>query len=521
VSDGRHQAAWVRTFNPFLSDPRWPARAGIYEPLIIYNTMKGEYVPWLATGYGWSDGNRRLTFTLRAGVRWSDGRPFTARDVAFTFDLMRRHPGLDFRAVWQFLKEVRAVGDDRVEFVLVRPHSPSLVYVGHQPIVPEHVWRDVRDPVTYRDENPVATGPFTVIRTFQNQVYELGRNESYWQPGKPQVAALRLPAYTGNDQATLALLRGELDWTGLFIPEISRVFVAKDPAHHHYWFPPVGNSVLLYLNTTRPPFDDARARKALSLAIDREQIVRVAMHGYTRPADATGLSDAYPAWKDAALAGAGDWVRRDVAAANRILDSLGFRRDGGGVRVGPAGPMRYDALVVAGWSDWVATLQIVSRNLAEIGVEVTVKPHDYTAWYERMTRGRFDMGMGWAREGPTPYFYYRGQMSSETAKPVGEVAFENWQRFASPEADRVLRQFEATTDLAEQGKLARELQRTFVETAPSLPLFPGPSWGEFNTKRFTGFPDQAHAYAKLAPSQDDPEPLLVLTEIRPRSSAAP
>src|SRR5687767_3588671 len=142
VAHGRYANTWERRFNPFDSDPLWPARAGIYEPLIIFNTMTGEYVPWLATEFRWTDGNRRLTFSARPGVKWSDGRPFTARDVAFTFELMRAHARLDTGNVWQFLAGVRAVDDAQVEFAFKRPYTPALTYVGHQSIVAEHAWKD-------------------------------------------------------------------------------------------------------------------------------------------------------------------------------------------------------------------------------------------------------------------------------------------------------------------------------------------------------------------------------------------
>ena len=97
VTMGPRQAPWKRVFNPFLKeeDTRWPSVAGIYEPLIVYNRATGAYVPWLATSFEWSTDNRKLRFALRSGVVWSDGIPFTAKDVAFTFGLMRRIPALD------------------------------------------------------------------------------------------------------------------------------------------------------------------------------------------------------------------------------------------------------------------------------------------------------------------------------------------------------------------------------------------------------------------------------------------
>src|SRR5689334_18237681 len=112
------QASWVRNFNPLLAEKsqRWPARAGIYEPLMIYNTVTGKYVPWLATEYAWTPDNLKLTLTTHDGVKWSDGQLFTAKDVAFTFQLLKKVKEADLNGVWGFLADVKATNDRTVEF---------------------------------------------------------------------------------------------------------------------------------------------------------------------------------------------------------------------------------------------------------------------------------------------------------------------------------------------------------------------------------------------------------------------
>ncbi|SEM02319.1 peptide/nickel transport system substrate-binding protein [Stigmatella aurantiaca] len=512
------QASWIRNFNPLIAPgtARWPTRAGVYEPLMIFNTLKGEFVPWLATKSEWSDENKKLTLTLRPGVKWSDGQPFSAKDVAFTFELLKKHKALDFAAVWGFVESVQAKDDATVEFTLTRPYVPGLIYIVHQPIVPEHKWKDVPDPVIYKNETPVATGPFTEVKVFQNQIFELGRNPHYWQQGKPAVQSLRFPAYPGNDQANLALLTGELDWAGSFVPDIERVFVSKDKDNNHYWFPLVGNTTTLYLNTTKKPFSDVRVRKAISMAIDRDQIVKVAMYGYTKPSDATGLSEAHDLWRNQEAVAAGDWTKMDLAKANALLDEAGFKRGEAGIRAGPdKAPLRFEINVVTGWTDWVRAAQIIAQNLKQLGFDTTLKTYDFSPFFERLQKGEYDMSMGWTSDEPTPYHVYRDLMSSETVRPVGEVAARNWNRFASKEADALFKAFEGTSDVEEQKKLAAQMQMIFVQNAPTVPLFPGPSWGEYSTRRFTNFPNKENPYAKLTPNSP-PENLFVLVEVKPK-----
>ncbi|MFT3913969.1 MAG: ABC transporter substrate-binding protein [Anaeromyxobacteraceae bacterium] len=523
------EASWIRNFNPLTpaTAARWPTLAGVYEPLMVYSAVRGEMVPWLATGHAWSADHRTLALTLRDGVRWSDGQPFGARDVAFTFELMHRFPALDKRGLWQVLEAVRATGPLAVEVRLKRPFLPAYEDVVNQLIVPEHVWKDVADPVGFPNEHPVATGPFTEVSVFQNQVYELRRNPHYWQPGKPRLDALRFPAYPSNERANLGLVFGEVDWAANFVPAIDRVFVKRDPAHHAYWFPLTGTSIFLYANTTRAPFGDVRVRKALSMAIDRKLLVDVALYHYSRPSDATALSDAYATWRDPEVA-RGDWVTFDTRRANALLDEAGLARGPDGVRRLPDGrPLEYEVLSVSGWSDWVRAAQVIARNLREVGVAAKVRTYDFAAWFQRVQEGDFDLTLGWSFEGPTPYTFYRWLMATATVKPAGQLSMANWHRYGSRRADALLAAFEQAFEEPEQRRLSVELQRTFSDEAPAIPLYPNPSWAAFSTARVKGFPTAAAPYADPSPNKfDRGEPLLVLVELeaatpRVASAAAP
>lgn len=510
------QATWIRNFNPLMPGARWPSAAGIYEPMAIYNSVKGEWVPWLATSWAWRDDALSLAFTLREGVKWSDGAPFTGEDVVFTFELLRKFPALDQKAVWKFLDRVAVEGTE-VVFHLKRPFVPGLALIAHQALVPRHAWASVEDPVSFTNPTPIATGPFTEVRLFQNQVYELGRNPKYWQPGKPAVEALRMPAFPGNDQANLALIDGELDWAANYVPAIDRVYVKRDPAHHHYWFPPMGSTVFLYANTTRAPFTEVSVRKALSMAIDRALVVDVAMSHYTVPADGTGLSAIYEKWRDPAAVKQGDWVRFDAAEAGRLLDAAGLKRDAKGRRTQADGkPLAWTIAVINGWSDWVRAAQVIARGLKAVGVDCSVKLLEQGAWFQRLQEGDFDLAIGWSIEGVAPYEFYRWLMSPQTVLPLGARAAGNWHRFGSTAAQPIFEEIERTTDPAKERALEAQLQALFVQEAPAIPLFANPLWGEFNTRRFEGFPDAANPWAALSPNKT-PDFLLVLTELRPRA----
>jgi peptide/nickel transport system substrate-binding protein len=517
ITETEQTGAFTRNFNPLLEagDVRWPTRRAMYEPMMVYEPIRGEYVPWLAKTCDFTPDSTQLTCQLQENVKWSDGRVFSAADVVFTFKLMQKFPACDGRGVWGFLKDVRSTAPHTVVFDFARAYVPSLFYLAHQPIVPQHIWSKVSDPVTFSNPNPVATGPFTEILAFQSQAYRMGKNPHYWQPGKPKVKALHFQAFPGNDQVNLALLHDEIDWAGSFVPAIDRIYVETDKEHHHYWFPLIEGTVFLYPNNMRRPFDDARVRKAISMAVDRDSVVSVAMHGYTRPSDATGLSDAYHRFRNPQAVAAGDWVKHDPEAAGKLLDEVGIKKNSDGWREYNGRVWTLPVAVPGGFSDWVRAGSLIVRSLKAVGIDARLDTLDFNAWFENLQKGEYQLSMGWTEVSPTPYFIYRFLMSKNTRQPIGEMAAENWHRGYVADSDPLFDRLEVTNDREEQQKIFDQLQMMFVKHAPAIPLFPGPSWGEYNTRGFTGFPSKEKAYGPLSPNMI-PQSLLVVTEVSPR-----
>ena len=512
------QISWVRNFNPLspAGSARWPTSAGIYEPLFIYNSMSGEYVPWLALDYTWDKGNKVLEMLIRDGVKWSDGESFSAEDVAFTFNLKRKHRALDIRDSWGYLEEVAAVSDTIVRFEFKRIYVPGFDALATQSIVARHIWDKIDDPVKYSNPNPVGTGPFTEIIRFDSQLWELGKNPNYWQKGKPHINKLIFPTFPSNEQVTLALLSGNLDWAGAFIPAVDRVFVSKDPEHHKYWFPLTGHTTFLHTNTKDPILSDVRVRKAISYAIDRELVVKVGMYNYTEPAHVSGVSGPMSKWHSPYLDQREDWTVYDPVKANMLLNDARFIKDEEGWRYTQEGlPLELDIIIVSGWSDWIRSAQVVSQNLKNVGIKAKVKTYDFGAWISRMQKGEFELAIGWAEKGTTPYALYRGMMSSEYLKPIGEITDVNWHRFSVASADSLFRKYEKTSNQKEITGIIYELQQLFIEHAPSLPLFAEPAWAECNTKFFTNFPSAENPYATLSPNYF-PENLFVLVNVQHR-----
>jgi peptide/nickel transport system substrate-binding protein len=157
----------------------------------------------------------------------------------------------------------------------------------------------------------------------------------------------------------------------------------------------------------------------------------------------------------------------------------------------------------------------MAKNLEDIGIEAKVQTYDFSAWFDRVQKGDFDLSIGWSSQGATPYNFYRGVMSALTAKPVGELGAENWHRYSNEQADTLLTQYAATSNVEEQTAVVNQLQQLFVDNAPAIPLFPGPQWAEFNTMRFTDVPSAENPYV-IPSTYQNTDRLVLITTIKPQ-----
>src|SRR5207244_11715667 len=130
-------------------------------------------------------------------------------------------------------------------------------------------------------------GPYHV-KSFNTQLVVLSKNPKFWQPGKPEVTELKIPSFNSNTSAELALQKGQIDWTNLYIPNIQKTYINLDPQHNHYWFP-ASDIVMLFMPLAKYPFNLLPVRQAISSAIDRSKLDSLGESGYEHPAHPTGL----------------------------------------------------------------------------------------------------------------------------------------------------------------------------------------------------------------------------------------
>jgi peptide/nickel transport system substrate-binding protein len=278
-------------FNPYNGHPNAGIQGLVYENLYFVNVNDGSFTPMLATNYSWNSGNTQVTFTIRQNVKWNDGKPFTANDVAFTFNTMKQYPAADTNGVWSYLSSVTAPDANTVVMTFQKAYPPELVTIaGHVYIIPQHVFANVGDPTKYLTDKPVGTGPFTLTK-YQPSLAVYDKNPNYWQADKVKVDQVQFPEYKDNATLALALPKGEIDWAGYFSPTLKQDFVDKNPAQNHLFMDAI-NLYSICVNQRDPVAGGSAGlpvRQALTYALDRTAIAAQATAGLEPPGSITGL----------------------------------------------------------------------------------------------------------------------------------------------------------------------------------------------------------------------------------------
>jgi peptide/nickel transport system substrate-binding protein len=506
---------WSCAFNPF-NPSDYPYSVGLtYETLDFVDALNNAKVtPWLAKSYAWSNSNKTLTFTMQSGVNWTDGTPLTAADVAYTFNLLKKFPALDLNAVWTVLSSVKQSGTDQVVFNFKTAAVPYFYYIADQtPIVPEHIWSKLKNPVTAPVNDPIGSGGYIMSKCTPQNI-QWTANPHYWQKGLAQVKVVNMPAFLSNNTCNEYLATGQSAWGAQFIPNIKSYFVSKK-AGNGYWFPPVAN-VSLFPNLTVAPLNDVAVRKAISYGIDRAQVSQKGEYGYEPPASLTGIvAPTFSSWSSAAAASAAG-TSYNPSKAKSILEADGYKMGSDGYFSKNGKELDLTIITNGGYSDWVASMQVVSQELAKVGIKATVDGVAATNFYSDVYEGKYQLAYNVEAGGPSPFYEFRQWLFSKNSAPIGTAASSNWERYSSPAVDALLNQYTATTSVATQHSIMNQLQMVMVNQLPVIPVLEEVDWFQYNTKEYSGFPSPSNEYAQ-PDLYTEPDWGVVLLHLKPIS----
>src|SRR5216684_4957896 len=421
----------------------------LYDQHVAQNSPKS-IVPELATGWAWNEEGTELTMPLRQGVKWHDGKPFTARDVQCTFELLQgtaqEKLRVNPRKSWfTNLKEVTTKGDYEVTFRLTRPQASFLAMLatGWTPIYPCHV-----SPAQMR-LHPIGTGPFKFVEFRPNEVIKQTKNPDYWKPGRPYLNAIEYPIIKDVSTRLLAFIAGKTDfYPAVTIPQLKDVQAQARQAVCDMYSANVSRNMLV--NRDAPPFDNPELRRAMSLAIDHKAFNDIINEGQGEigavmqpPPD--GLWGMPPEMLQT-LPGYGPDVAKNRTNARKIMEKLGY------------GPAKQLAVTVStrNIAPYRDPAVILIDQLREIYIDGELEPLDTTQWYPRLTRKDYKVALNvteTAVDDPDPAFYENYVCG----------ALRNYTGYCNPEVDRLVDRQSAESDIEKRKQLVWQIEQKLAE----------------------------------------------------------
>jgi peptide/nickel transport system substrate-binding protein len=530
VMTGSGDPAFTRNFNPYAGGglpTNSIAQGAFYEPLIAVPAGGRKTIPWLARSWKWSNGNKTLTLNIARNARWSDGTRLTTADVVYSLTAGRQDKTMDRIGLTGADNEIASIKTKGAHSVVITLKNRDSQFIAailnRQFVVPKHIWSKVSDPATFTNPKPVGSGPFNVVGRFTTQDYVLNKNPHYWQAGLPRIACLEYVQATSNDAALALIQSGQVDWTHNFVPNAEKAYEAKDPKHYHAFYSNSDYPISLVFDDTKYPYSLVAFRKALSLAIDRKSVWKLGEYGYEPPADAIGLSGLFPQWvTDASVKKlAKQMAAYSPSAAKKMLTSNGFTYKGSTLLDPKGNSVKLDIHVITGWSDWVASNQIITKNLRQIGIDSNVRLEpSWGDWFPNAFSTKAPTLLWQVASRGSPYGFFYANLSRNAFIDSGEdaTATGNWEHFSDDSATALLNQWKGTLNAKKQHQIATKLEKLWLKTLPIVPVMIGARWSTYSTKYFHCFPTAKNFYADPI-FTTNPDNILLFTRICPGSKS--
>jgi peptide/nickel transport system substrate-binding protein len=500
IMESSPETTITQDFNPFVSTaaPQGMGATGlIYEPLLQFNLASPpQYYKWLATSYTWSDGGKSITFAIRQGVKWNNGKPMTPADVVFTYNLVKKYPAINLAGLP--ITSVSSSGNN------VTVNFSSSMYLDLQqvagvPILPTSVWSTAGNPTTFTDPNPIGTGPYMLKSGgFTPQGFTLTKNPGYWQASMAKVQNVYFPVYTSNTGALSALYSGKIDWTGNFIPGLQKDFVATSPQYHHFWEAP-GSTNALMPNLNKWPTNQLPVRQAISLAVNRNLLASEGEAGLENPiTNTSGITlPTFQAWAGPAAA---DTVSPtgSASAAEAVLTKAGYKKDSSGYFALNGKEVVVTLIAPSAYTDYAAVGTMIATELKAAGINASFQGISVDAWNADVADGDFSVSEHWSNNGLTPYNLYDNWLNSSLNNGKSNTGDYEGLKNAALDAD--LAKLAGDSTVAQQTSDLAPIEDYVAKNLPVIPITTASEWFEYNSQNFVGWPTQQNAYETGQPT---------------------
>ncbi|HXO89616.1 MAG TPA: ABC transporter substrate-binding protein [Stellaceae bacterium] len=428
---------------------------GVFNNLVMFdqrvpqNTLRS-IVPDLATGWAWNEEGTELTFPLRQGVNWHDGKPFTAGDVKCTIDLLQGNASeklrINPRKTWYSnVDAVTTNGDYEVTLHLKQPQPSILAMLatGWSPIYPCHVSpRDMRT-------HPIGTGPFKFVEFRSNELIKVARNPDYWKPGRPYLDGIEHRIIKDVSTRLLSFISGNEDvYFGVTMPQLKNVKNQVPQAMCSMYTGNVPRNLLVNRNV--PPFDNPDLRRAMSLSVDHQTFIDILGEGkggvggvmQPPPAGVWGM----PLEMLRTLPGYDPDIAKNRAEGRKIMERLGY---GPNKRL----PVTVSTRNLAPYRDPAV---IMIDQLKEVYIDGELNPIDTTQWYPMLMRKDYKVALNVTEtevDDPDPVLHENYVCGAQ----------RNYTGYCNPEVDKLVERQSTESDIEKRKQLVWEIERKLAE----------------------------------------------------------
>jgi peptide/nickel transport system substrate-binding protein len=434
----------------------------VFNNLVVFNPHDKQnrldnIVPDLAESWMLSEDGKDLTFKLRQGVKWHDGKPFTAADVKCTWDTLQGKGKEKLRlnareAWWANLDNVSVDNDFQATFHLKRPQPSFLAFLaaGFTPVYPCHI------PPSQIRQHPIGTGPFKFVEFKPNQSIKLVKNPDYWKKGRPYLDGIEWTIIPNRSTQILAFIAGKFDMTFPYevtVPMLKDVQSQMPDAVCEITPTNFAPNLLI---TQKPPFNNRELRKAIAMTFDRQALVDILGDGKGDIGTATlpGPEGQWALPKDMRedLPGYGTDVAKSREEARKIMQSLGY------------GPDNHLKLKIASRNlpDYRDAASILVDQLKHIWIDAELELVETANWLPKLVRSDFVFAQSVAGAGiddPDQTFYENYSCTSN----------RNYTHYCDPEIEKMIDQQSMESDLEKRKRLVHEIDRK-LQQAVARPI---------------------------------------------------